>query len=121
MKIMLNNFVQRQLGERGLQSRFSYFSGSEEQLIKLVEENFNKKTVGYRDGVYLVPVPSEGFYSGISKIDDNAIIWSRLEARREGEEAVLVKSNLNGTKQPAKVFNIVFLNNNELNLTFQTL
>lgn len=114
MKIMLNNFVQRQLGERGCESRFSYFSGSEENLINLVEENFDKKTVGYRDGVYLVPVPTTDFYTGISKIDDNSIIWSRMEARREGEEPVLIKSNLNGTKQPAKVVNVVLYSHDVL-------
>ena len=107
MNVGVNDFAKRQIGETGKSSRFSYYTGEANELSKLVEENFDNKKNGYRDGVYTVSVPSEDFYSGISKIDENSIIWSRMEARRRGEEPVLTNSNLNGVKEPAKFTDIV--------------
>lgn len=113
-KIGINNFANRQIGDTGKQSRFSYFTGAPEELTKIVSENLQNKKPGYREGVYSVPVPSENFYSGISKIDENSIIWSRMEARRKGEEPVLTNSNLNGSKEPAKFTDIIIYSHDVL-------
>lgn len=113
-KIDVNNFANRQIGDTGKSSKFSYYDGDKEILASLVEENLDNKTVGYRESVYTVKVPSDKFYSGISKIDENSIIWSRMEARRRGEEPVLTESNLNGQKKPAKFTNIVIYSHDVL-------
>lgn len=113
-KVDVNDFANRQIGDAGKSSRFSYFEGGNEELTSLVEENFENKTVGYREGVYTVRVPSDKFYSGISKINEESIIWSRMEARRRGEEPVLTESNLNGKKEPAKFTDIVIYSHDVL-------
>lgn len=112
--IGVNDFANRQIGGAGEKSRFSYYTGNSEQLSKLVSDNFDNKKEGYREGIYTVPVPSDNFYSGISKINENSIIWSRMEARRRGEEPVLTHSNLNGTKEPAKFTEIVIYSHDVL-------
>lgn len=101
--VKLNKFAERQTRE----SRFSYYAGTTEELINLVEENFSKAKAGYKDGVLMVPVPAERFYSAVSKIDENSILESRIESRRTGEEPVLVTVVKNGKKLPAKEVNIV--------------
>lgn len=113
-KIEINEFVKRQLGKVGKESRFSYYEGSAEELIKVVEKNFEKKKDGYRPGVNLVPVPSAGFYSSICELDENSIIWSRMEARRKGEVPVLTKSVLNGIKKKANFVEIVIYSHDVL-------
>lgn len=102
-KIEINNFAKRQTRE----SRFSYYAGTTEELINLVEENFNKAKAGYKDGILMVPVPAEGFYSAVCKIEEDSVLESRVEARRAGEEPVIVTVVKNGKKLPAKEVNIV--------------
>lgn len=102
-KVEINTFVERQTKN----SRFSYYAGTTEELIRLVEDNFDKANQGYKDGVLMVPVPAEGFYSAVCKIYEDSILESRMESRRAGEEPVLVTVVKNGRKLPAKEVNIV--------------
>lgn len=102
-KVLLNKFAERQTEK----SRFSYYAGTTEDLVKIVEENFDNAKPGYKDGVLMVPVPVEGFYSAVCKIDEDSILESRMESRRAGEEVVLVTVVKNGKKLPAKEVNIV--------------
>lgn len=101
--IAVNDFVKRQTKS----SRFSYFEGTWEELIQLVKDNFHKHIKGYRDGVILVPVPSENFYTSICKIEKDSIFETKLEARREGEEPIKRTVVKNGKKTPAKFVKIV--------------
>lgn len=113
--IAINDFVKRQTKN----SRFSYFDGTWDELIKLVEDNFNNKIQGYRDGVMLIPVPSNRFYTSMCKIDKDSILESKFEARREGEEPIKRTVVKNGKKTPANFVKIVLyrhdvlLENNE--------
>ena len=56
----VNFFVRRQTA----QSRFSHFVGSWGELLCLVAKHFSQAKPGYRDGVMMVPVPPERFFSG---------------------------------------------------------
>ena len=111
----INDFVKRQTRN----SRFSYYDGTWEALIKLVEKHFDKQKQGYRKGVILIPVPSKDFYTSICKVDKDSIFETKFEARREGEEPIKTTILKNGKKTPAKFVNIVLyrhdvlLENNE--------
>jgi hypothetical protein len=113
--IAINEFVKRQTK----QSRFSYFDGTWEELLELVINNYSNKKQGYRDGVNLVPVPCERFYTSICKIEKDSIFETKFESRRDGEEPIRRTIIKNGKKTPAKFVNIVLyrhdvlLENNE--------
>ncbi len=101
--IGVSNFVKRQTKN----SSHGYFDGSWEELVKLVSDNFNKHIPGYRQGVVLVPLPPEGFYTAMCKIDENSMLETTFESRQDGEEPVLKTVVVNGKKSPAKFVNIV--------------
>ena len=101
--ISVSNFVKRQTKN----SRHSYFDGTWEELEKLTEDNFKNRTQGYRDGVVLVPINPERFYTSLCKIDKDSIFETKYVERREGEEPVKVTTLTNGKKSQAKFVNIV--------------
>jgi len=82
MKIHITNFVRRQTPESG----FSHWWHTDSQLIKLVQDNFHKAKQGYREGVLLVPVPPEGFWSGIAQLHDGDVLIGQYAARKPGED-----------------------------------
>ena len=114
MSIKCNEFVKRQT----LESPFSHFSGSWEQLEKMVEANKSHGVQGYKVGVFLVPLPAEGFFTGIVEIKPDTKLIATFEARREGEDA-FINVTAKGNKMPAKHVDIVvyarevLLENNE--------
>jgi len=115
MKIALNECVLRQTK----QSKFSHFEGSWEELVKLVEDNFDKAKPGYRDGVCLVPVPPDRFMSSVINISkgmrDGEIknIKAVYKPRFEGEDPV-IQIVASGNKGHAKCVNIVLYNHETL-------
>ena len=62
--VACNAFVTRQTPS----SMFSHYVGGWESLESLVEANLDNAVPGYRDGIVLVPVPAEGFFSGVAQI-----------------------------------------------------
>ena len=83
----VNDFVRRQVPG----SRFSHHESlSFEDIAKMAVAQWDEKVQGYREGVYLVPVPIEGFVSGIVPLETATEIYARCEARRDGEAPVLV-------------------------------
>lgn len=103
MRIAINDFVKRQTKK----SRFSYFDGTWDELLELVDRNFDNQTQGYRDGVILIPVPSDRFYTSICKIDKDSILESKFESRRDGEEPIKRTVVKNGKKSIANFVKIV--------------
>lgn len=101
--IGVSNFVKRQTKN----SRYSYFNGTWEELVKLTEDNFKNRTQGYRDGVVLVPINPKRFYTSLCKINKDSIFETKYVERREGEEPVKVTTLKNGKKSKAKFVNIV--------------
>ena len=101
----LSDFVKRQTEE----SRFSYYKGTWSELQELVEENYKNGNVekGYRDGVVLVTVPNEGFYTSICKLDENSIIETTVIKRQTFEEPYASSVVVNGSKQESKLTKVV--------------
>jgi hypothetical protein len=103
MLIGINEFVRRQTAD----SKFSYFVGTDEELVGLVEANFANAKPGYRDGVLVVSVPAEGFFSGVVELTLDTPLKASFEARREGEEAFVQVVAVGGEKLPAQAVDIV--------------
>ena len=101
MEVAINEFVRRQIAE----SRFTHFEGTWDELVELVEDNFDKAVAGYRDGVMLIPVPAEGFFC-VGELQEGKTYEAVFEPRREGEDPYLQVRN-NDPKQPCKVVEIV--------------
>ena len=100
--IEVSHFVQRQTAA----SRFSHYTGSWEEVRKLATDCFDQAKPGYREGVLLVPVPAEGFLSGVVTLKEGDTLQGSFEARQDGEEP---RKNVQtkGEKQPAKHVDIV--------------
>lgn len=101
--VEVGSFVRRQTRE----SRFSYFDGSWEQLEALVVAHWSERKPGYRDGVVLVPVPVEGFYSAVVGTEPGDEFKTMMEARRAGEAPAKVTVVVGKRKQPARFVDVV--------------
>jgi len=82
MNISTNNFVYRQ----SKNSRFSHFDGTPEEVIELVRENWDTRIAGFRNGVWLVTVPPEGFYSGVVELVEGQPLFGNFAPRKKGED-----------------------------------
>ena len=80
--IGVNVFVRRQTAE----SEFTSFEGTLDEVAALAFEFFDDAKPGYKDGVCLVPVPAEGFVTGIIELQDGDPLVGSYKARRPGEE-----------------------------------
>lgn len=103
MKIGINSLALRQTAE----SKYSHFAGTQEELVSLVEGNFNHAKPGYRDGVVLVSLPPLGFFSGVVDVTSDTPLRADFSARRKGEEAYISVTAIGGEKLPAKVVEVV--------------
>jgi hypothetical protein len=101
--VTLNSFVLRQTAA----SRFSHFEGEMETVAKLAAEHFESASEGYKPGVLLVPVPAEGFRSGVVELTPDTKLRTTFEARREGETPFLQTVAIGASKLPAAVVEIV--------------
>ena len=102
MKIHITSFVRRQTPE----SHFSHWTISDEELVKRISKNLNVARTGYREGVLLVPVEPEGFFSAVTILQPNDKLAGLFECRRPGEEprkSIFVV----GEKKPAKTVWVV--------------
>jgi hypothetical protein len=98
----ISSFVRRQTYE----SEFSYFQGSDEELLRLVEMNFDLAIPGYREGVVLVPVPPTNFVSGIAILEEGDELVGTFKARRPGELPVK-EVRVDKYKSPAMKVDVV--------------
>ena len=81
MPVIFNSFVRRQKPN----SRFGHTSLSDEEVLAAIKANFHKARPGYRDGVCLVPVPPEGWFSATVELVDGMPLKATYEARKPGE------------------------------------
>jgi hypothetical protein len=82
--LAMNSFVLRQVED----SRFSHFSGTNQELLDLVAGSFDPyapEQQGYKPGVYEVPVDPSGFFSNVVTLEDGDILVGKYESRRKGE------------------------------------
>ena len=108
----LNDFVKRQTPD----SKYAHFNGTWEELVDLVENhlpqfplyNTFEKNIdngvirkGYREGVCLLKVPPDRFFSSIKELKEGDKFLSIYKPRREGESPY-VQSIYKDNKVPAK-------------------
>lgn len=106
----VNSFARRQTPESG----FSHFDGGEIRLLRIIERSFASAKPGYRDGVVLVPVPVEGFFSGVTALTAGQKMVGTFESRRNGEAPRKQLRAAEGAKLPAKAVDIVLYRNDVL-------
>lgn len=100
MLVAINSFVRRQTED----SPFTHFVKGDDQLLLRVEQGIESGsfTKGYREGVILVDVPVEGFFTGLIELKEGDILIGEFKARREGEEprkSVQVDRNPSGKRR----------------------
>lgn len=94
--IHISNFVRRQTPQSG----FSHWTHTDEELLALVQSNLANAKPGYRDGVILVPVSPEGFYSSTVSLQEGDLFVGEYVARKAGEDprkSTYVVSRKDGT------------------------
>ena len=89
------------------ESKFSHFGGSRLRLLQLIMENFEFHKKGYRDGVILVPLPCENFFSGVVQLQKGDLLSGVFDSRREGEEPRKTVTAVGRRKLPAKYVEVV--------------
>lgn len=102
MKVGTNDFVRRQTDS----SEFAHFDGSFEDLCRLVERHIDNAEPGYRDGVLLVPVPADDFFTSFVEVTEDTELVADVTRRREDEEPY-IRVRAIGDKSPAKAVKIV--------------
>lgn len=100
--IHITSFVRRQTP----QSRYSHWTISDADLIARVKAGLPNAHPGYRDGVVLVPVNPDGFYSTERVLKSGDTLHGEYVARREGEEP-RKGTFVIGNKSPAQTVWIV--------------
>jgi len=80
--IHITNFVRRQTP----QSQFTHWTVSDSELVERVSRNLGKARQGYREGVLLVPVEPDGFFSKVVSLKAGDKFTGEYVPRREGEE-----------------------------------
>lgn len=97
MKIGINNFCKRQTKE----SEFSYYDGAWSEVAQHALDNFGRgEPSESKDGVWLVPVPADGYYSGVIQATKSSAMTADLYRRRPDEEAY-IRTRIAGEKMPA--------------------
>jgi hypothetical protein len=103
VNIHITNFVRRQTKESG----YSHWEIPDSSLLERVHRNFHRQKPGYREGVILVPVEPEGFFSSIVELKEGDVLVGEYKARRPGETPRKSTGALAGQKIPAKSVDIV--------------
>lgn len=80
--ITMLDFIDRQ---RDPNQGLTHWEISDEELLQRVRDNWDKQRPGYRDGVILVPIPSEGIKAAIRILQPGDPLVGAYVARREGE------------------------------------
>lgn len=111
----INNFFRRQTPE----SQFSHFTGTDEELIALVELNFPLRKKGNREGAWRIPIALKGmnseFMSSIKRIDRYSLLTPYTIESIDGKP-IAVFSTI-GPKQPAQYAEIILWSNKLLKST----
>lgn len=98
LDIHINSFVRRQTPE----SPFSYWTCSDEELLRRIRKGWESRKPGYRDGVVLVPVDPEGCFSGVVQLKAGDKLVGEFSARKENEEPRKHTYAVDAQKMPAK-------------------
>jgi len=89
---------------------YSYFQGSQAELLGLVQQNWEQRKPGVGrsnlDEVVIVPMPSARFLTTTVAVDDNRPVQAHNYRRRDNEEAYL-RVTSQGQPQPANFAQVV--------------
>lgn len=96
--IAINSFVRRQTAH----SKFSHYDGNFEEVLSLVGRHFASAQPSGRDGVVAVPLPPEGFFSGVVEVSADTQLRAVFAARRRGETPYLQVEAVGAVKLPAR-------------------
>jgi len=111
--IGLNEFVKRQV--KG--SRFSYYDGTFDELVKLCNDEFKTtENLSGGDGVVLLDVPADKFYSGLVEITDTTTLQASFIKRQENEAPYINVNAVDEEFTPAKSVTIVLYTYDRLRL-----
>ena len=98
------------LGRHKPGTGYSYFQGSQAELLGLVQQNWEQRKPGVGrsnlDEVVIVPVPSARFLTTTVAVDDNCPVTAQNYRRRDNEEAYL-RVTSPGQPQPANFAQVV--------------
>lgn len=102
--VEFNLFARRQT----VHSPFSHWTINDDDLIQRVIQALQQgqQKPGYRDGVILVPVHPEGFFSSVVTLQNGDKLHGEYKSRREGETPRL-SIYATGNKMPAKSVDVV--------------
>lgn len=102
--VACGEFVKRQTKESG----YSYFDGPWKLLESTAHFQLlcNQYSPGYKDGVILVDMPPEYFYSAIVDLREESKLTANFSPRREGE-AAFIRVSAKSNKQQAKYAQVV--------------
>lgn len=107
MKFQIQTIEVTFAGRQTPESRFSHFEGTSEELLELVFANFFDGKQGYREGVWLVPVPTARFKSGIVQLQEGDALFGEFESRQKDEDPRKYVATTGRDKLPAKYVEIV--------------
>lgn len=110
LSFAISDFVRRQTKD----SEFSYFDGSDDELLDLVTESYGNYKEGYRDGVVLVPVDPTKFFSGVIQLRDGDKLVGEYKARRKGEKCTKTIHVVGGKKMPAAAVDVILYSHDVL-------
>lgn len=101
----INPFARRQVAN----SRFSHFAGTDQGLLNRVAAAFAERA--HPDGVVVLPVDADGFFTGHALAEAGMKIEAKFESRRQGEAPRFhmgrVVEDYEAAKVPAVAVNIV--------------
>ena len=85
-------------------SKFSYFDGTDEELLSLIRLNFPLKKKGNREGTWRISISTKGmannpFYSAVRRIDHNNLLTAECYTSPQGRSIAAI--NTIGSKQIA--------------------
>ncbi len=103
VKIHISSFVRRQTPA----SAFSHWTISDEELLARIHIGIANAKPGYREGVILVPVSPDGFFTGVVELKEGDKLVGEFKARRPGEYPRKSTYSLSGNKIPAKSVYVV--------------
>jgi hypothetical protein len=102
--VAFNAFSRRQTAN----SPFSHWTISDAELLQRVNDALQQRQqkAGYRDGVILVPINPNGFFSSVIRLQNGDKLHGEYKSRREGEMP-RIGMYATGNKMPAQSVDVV--------------
>lgn len=94
-------------------SQFTHWILDDEDLLARIQESFPNQRKGYRDGVILIPINPQGFYTSIVTLQEGDKLGGQFRRREPDEDprkSVVKdrgKTPLEELKQPAEAVDVV--------------